>query len=89
MTRTLLASLSALALLAACNTGTGPSMNTPMAKGQDRTFSVPTFGADTSRAHAAATNECRRYALFPKLLATEPGRLVFECVSERPAADRP
>lgn len=74
------------ALLAGCNTATMPP-SAAMASGRDRTFSVPVYGADTSPAYAAATRECQKLALFPKLLRNDGNRLVFECVSERP--DRP
>ena len=77
-----------LALLAGCNSATlhhHPSG--PMASGRDRTFTVPVYGTDTSGAYAAATRECQRLALFPKLLRNDGSRLLFECVSEAP--DRP
>lgn len=81
----LCASVSALALLAGCNATNpygpyGPSG--PMASGRDRTFSVPVYGPDTSQAYSAASRECQRMALHPKLLRNDGSRLVFECVSE-------
>lgn len=75
----------ALAVLAGCENATLPHHpSDPMASGRDRTFSVPVFGVDTSPAYDTATRECRRLALFPKLLRNEGSRLVFECVSEAP-----
>ena len=80
----LCASVSVLALLAGCNATNPYGPSGPMASGRDRTFSVPVYGTDTSPANAAATRECQRLALFPKLLRNEGSRLVFECVSEAP-----
>lgn len=87
----LCASVSVLALLVGCNATTpyypsaGPLPPTSaMASGRDRTFSVPVYGADTSQAYAAATRECQRIMLFPKLLRDAGSRLFFECVSEAP-----
>ncbi|MBV7458915.1 MULTISPECIES: hypothetical protein [unclassified Acidovorax] len=78
------ATLSVLAVLAGCNTTSPHHPSGPMASGRDRTFSVPVYGTDTSPAYAAATRECQRLALFPKLLRNDGSRLVFECVSEAP-----
>ena len=78
------ASLCALVgLLAGCNAATMPP-SAAMASGRDRTFTVPVYGADTSPAYAAATRECQKLMLFPKLLRNDGSRLVFECVSEAP-----
>jgi hypothetical protein len=73
-----------LALLAGCNATSSQRPSGAMASGRDRTFSVPVYGADTSPAYAAATRECQKLALFPKLLRNDGSRLVFECVSEAP-----
>jgi len=78
------ATLSVLAVLAGCNATAPYHPSGPMASGRDRTFSVPVYGTDTSAAHAAATRECQRLALFPKPLRNEGSRIVFECVSEAP-----
>jgi len=75
-------SLSVLALLAGCNATNPYGPSGPMASGRDRTFIVPVYGPDTSQAYAAATRECQRMALHPKLLRNDGSRLVFECVSE-------
>jgi hypothetical protein len=83
--KSLITSLTLLALLAGCNaTGSHHRPSEPMASGRDRTFSVPVYGADASPAHAAATRECQKLALFPKLLRNDGSRLVFECVSQSP-----
>ena len=79
----LTASLCVLTVLAGCNAATMHPSG-PMASGRDRTFSVPVYGTDTSPAYAAATRECQRIALFPKLLRNDGSRLIFECVSEAP-----
>lgn len=76
--------LGLLAVLAGCNNATLHVPSGAMASGRDRTFSVPVYSADTSPAYAAATRECQKLALFPKLLRNESSRLVFECVSEAP-----
>lgn len=81
-TLTLLAAAAA-ALLAGCNA----DMYGPMPSGRDRTFSVPTRGNEHSLAYETANRECSRHGLFPKVQSTEPGRLVFECVSDR--AEKP
>lgn len=80
----LIASLTVLAVLAGCNATSAQRPSGPMASGRDRTFSVPVYSADTSPAYAAATRECQKLALFPKLLRNDGSRLVFECVSEAP-----
>jgi hypothetical protein len=86
----LIASLSVLAVLAGCNAtsgydyGWGQRPTGPMASGRDRTFSVPVYGTDASPAHAAATRECQKLALFPKLVRNDGSRLIFECVSQAP-----
>lgn len=82
--KTLIASLTVLTVLAGCNATSPHHPSGPMASGRDRTFSVPVYGNDTSPAYAAATRECQRLALFPKLLRNDGSRLVFECVSESP-----
>ena len=88
MVKALITFLTGAVLLTGCNAGmNGYMQGGPMASGHDRTFSVPTRGNDPSLAWDTASRECSRHGLFPKLLRTEPGRLVFECVSER--ADRP
>ena len=71
-------------VLAGCNATSPHHPSGPMASGRDRTFSVPVYGTDTSPAYAAATRECQRLALFPKLLRNDGSRLIFECVSEAP-----
>ncbi|CAN7285273.1 hypothetical protein [Acidovorax sp. Leaf78] len=79
----LTASLCVITLLAGCNATTNhPS--SAMASGRDRTFSVPVYGTDTAPAYGAATRECQKLMLFPKLLRNDGSRLVFECVSESP-----
>lgn len=82
--KTLIASATLLAVLAGCDSATARPPSGPMASGRDRTFSVPVYGGDVSLAHAAATRECQKLALFPKLLRNEGSRMVFECVSEAP-----
>ncbi len=82
--KTLIASAALIALLAGCDSATMRPPSGPMASGRDRTFSVPVYGADSSAAHNAATVECRKMMLFPKLLRDDGSRLVFECVSEAP-----
>lgn len=82
--KTLIASAALLALLAGCESATTRPPSGPMASGRDRTFSVPMYGADASPAYNAATRECQKLALFPKLLRNDGSRLVFECVSENP-----
>ena len=82
--KALIASATLLALLAGCDSATTRPPSGPMASGRDRTFSVPVYGTDASPAYAAATRECQKLALFPKLLRNEGSRLVFECVSENP-----
>ncbi|MFY3386046.1 hypothetical protein [Paracidovorax sp. MALMAid1276] len=77
-----LATLGTLALLAACNATSPHHPSGAMASGRDRTFSVPVYGPDTYQARAAATRECQKLALFPKLLRQDASRMVFECVSE-------
>ncbi len=79
-----LAALAILVALSGCNATSPHHPSGPMASGRDRTFSVPVYGADTSPAYAAATRECQRLALFPKLLRNDGSRLVFECVSDAP-----
>lgn len=82
------ASIASAALLtlslAGCDSATMRPPSGPMASGQDRTFSVPVYGVDTSPAYNAATVECRKLGLFPKPLRNEGSRIVFECVSEAP-----
>ncbi|MFN4117245.1 hypothetical protein [Acidovorax sp.] len=85
--KTLIAPLTALALLAGCNATSPHHPSGPMASGRDRTFSVPVYGTDTYQAQAAATRECQRLALHAKLLRHDGSRMVFECVSELP--DKP
>lgn len=82
--KTLIASAALLALLAGCESATTRPPSGPMASGRDRTFSVPVYGTDASPAYNAATRECQKLALFPKLLRNEGSRLVFECVSDNP-----
>ena len=82
--KTLIASLTVLTVLAGCNATESYRHSGPMASGRDRTFSVPVYGTDASPAYTAATRECQRLALFPKLLRNEGSRMVFECVSEAP-----
>jgi hypothetical protein len=82
--KTLIATATVLALLAGCESATTRPPSGPMASGRDRTFSVPVYGTDASPAYNTATIECRKMALFPKLLRNEGSRLVFECVSEAP-----
>lgn len=82
--KTFIASATLIAPLAGCDSATMRSPSGPMASGRDRTFSVPVYGADASAAHNAATTECRKMTLFPKLLRNDGSRLVFECVSEAP-----
>lgn len=84
--KTLIAAATVLAVLAGCDATTASSQRPsgPMASGRDRTFSVPAYGADTAPAQAAATRECQKLMLFPKLLRNDGSRLVFECVSEAP-----
>lgn len=82
--KTLIASFTVLAVLAGCNATTSQHPSGPMASGRDRTFSVPVYGADPAPAQAAATRECQKLMLFPKLLRNDGSRLVFECVSEAP-----
>ncbi len=82
--KALIASATLLALLAGCDSATTRPPSGPMASGRDRTFSVPVYGTDASPAYAAATRECQKLALFPKLLRNEGSRLVFECVSDNP-----
>lgn len=82
--KALIASATLLALLAGCESATTRPPSGPMASGRDRTFSVPVYGNDASPAYNAATRECQKLALFPKLLRNEGSRLVFECVSENP-----
>lgn len=82
--KALFASATLLALLAGCDSATTRPPSGPMASGRDRTFSVPVYGADASPAYNAATRECQKLALFPKLLRNDGSRLVFECVSENP-----
>ncbi|RYF62784.1 MAG: hypothetical protein EOO29_45395 [Comamonadaceae bacterium] len=78
-----LCTLCVITLLAGCNAAT-TRPSSAMASGRDRTFSVPVYGTDTAPAYAAATRECQKLALFPKLLRDDSSRLVFECVSESP-----
>lgn len=80
----LIASFCATAALAGCNNATLYAPSGAMASGRDRTFSVPVHGVDTAPAQAAATRECQKLALFPKLLRNDGARMVFECVSEAP-----
>ena len=80
----LCASVSVLALLAGCNATNPYGPSGPMASGSDRTFSVPVYGTDASPAYTAATRECQRLALFPKLIRNDGSRMIFECVSEAP-----
>ena len=80
----LCASVSVLALLAGCNATNPYGPSGPMASGRDRTFSVPVYGTDASPAYTAATRECQRLALFPKLIRNDGSRMIFECVSEAP-----
>ena len=80
----LIASLSVLAVLAGCNATESYRYSGPMASGRDRTFSVPVYGTDASPAYTAATRECQRLALFPKLIRNDGSRMIFECVSEAP-----
>ena len=82
--KALIASATLLALLAGCDSATTRPPSGPMASGRDRTFSVPVYGNDASPAYNAATRECQKLALFPKLLRNEGSRLVFECVSDNP-----
>ncbi|EJE51466.1 hypothetical protein PMI14_03868 [Acidovorax sp. CF316] len=82
--KALIASATLLALLAGCESATTRPPSGPMASGRDRTFSVPVYGNDASPAYNAATRECQKLALFPKLLRNEGSRLVFECVSDNP-----
>lgn len=82
--KSLIASFTVLAVLAGCNATNSQRPSGPMASGTDRTFSVPVYGADTAPANAAATRECQKLMLFPKLLRNDGSRLVFECVSEAP-----
>jgi hypothetical protein len=82
--KALIASTTLLALLAGCESATTRPPSGPMASGRDRTFSVPVYGNDASPAYNAATRECQKLALFPKLLRNEGSRLVFECVSDNP-----
>ena len=79
----LTACLCGLIVLAGCNAAT-THPTAAMASGRDRTFSVPVYSADTAPAYGAATRECQKLALFPKLLRNDGSRLVFECVSEAP-----
>ncbi|MES2611528.1 MAG: hypothetical protein V4679_14880 [Pseudomonadota bacterium] len=82
--KALIATATLLVLLAGCDSATTRPPSGPMASGRDRTFSVPVYGNDASPAYSAATRECQKLALFPKLLRNEGSRLVFECVSENP-----
>ena len=82
--KTLLATIGAVTLLMGCNATNPYYQGGPMASGRDRTFSVPVYSTDASPAYAAATRECQRMALFPKLVRNDGGRMVFECVSEAP-----
>lgn len=82
--KSLIATATVFALLAGCNATSSHRPSGPMASGRDRTFSVPVYGTDTSPAYAAATRECQKLALFPKLLRNDGSRLIFECVSEAP-----
>ena len=82
--KSLIASFTVLAVLAGCNATNSQRPSGPMASGRDRTFSVPVYGADTAPANAAATRECQKLMLFPKLLRNDGSRLVFECVSDAP-----
>lgn len=86
----LLVAVTALFVLAGCNGTDGyhRQPSGPMASGYDRTFSVPVYGRDDASAQAsalaAATRECQRLMLFPKVVRDEGTRIVYECVSERP-----
>ncbi|MBU0827773.1 MAG: hypothetical protein KKE41_07790 [Gammaproteobacteria bacterium] len=82
--KSLIATVTVLAVLAGCNATSPQQPSGPMASGRDRTFSVPVYGVDTAPAQAAATRECQKLMLFPKLLRNDGSRMVFECVSEAP-----
>ena len=82
--KTLIVSFTVLTVLAGCNATNPYGPSGPMASGRDRTFSVPVYGTDASPAYAAATRECQKLALFPKVLRNEGSRILFECVSEAP-----
>jgi hypothetical protein len=82
--KSLIATVTVLAVLAGCNATSSQRPSGPMASGRDRTFSVPVYGVDTAPAQATATRECQKLMLFPKLLRNDGSRMVFECVSEAP-----
>ena len=82
--KTLIVSFTVLTVLAGCNATSYHRPSGPMASGRDRTFSVPVYGPAASPAFAAATRECQKLALFPKVLRNEGSRILFECVSEAP-----
>lgn len=82
--KTPIASFTEFVVLAGCNAAASRHPSGPMASGRVRTFSVPVCRSKTAPAQAAATHECPKLVLFPKLLRNDRSRLVFECASKAP-----